>query len=136
MIYENEKKFLLIAAVLLIVSCNENKSPDCFCTEEFRQITVLVVDFLDNPVDSLDVDIVDESGRMIVPLKKQVEYRSGLYCVIDYSNVHYLTITPTLIYYSATNSIGRLAYTFFLVKTDDCQCHVYKAAGVEKIVLK
>lgn len=130
------KKLILLAIILItIAACNKNE-PECICTTEFRTLTVSVVDSLNNPVDSLDVNIVDEFGRSINPLYKQLPFQSGLYAVIDDSYVNYLSTEPLLIYFTATDSMGRRAYTFFLVNTDNCKCHVQKISGPDKIVLK
>lgn len=127
---------LIFVIVFLFTHCKSNNQPECFCTEEFRSITVTVVDSLNNPIDSLDVDIVDEFGRRISPSSKQFPYQSGLYVVIDDSYVNYLSAEPLLIYFTATDSIGRRAYSLFLVNTDECKCHVQKISGPNKIVLK
>lgn len=112
----NMKKLILISGIfVLFVACDENKM-DCICTTEFRSLTVSVVDSLNNPVDSLDVNIVDEFGRIIKPLDKQLPFQSGLFVVIDDSYVNYLSTDPLLIYFSATDSIGINAYTFFSSK--------------------
>lgn len=130
------KKLILMSVLfILFISCKENE-PECICTTEFRSLTVSVVDSLNNPIDSLDVNIVDEFGRIIKPLEKQLPYQPGSYVVVDDSYVNYLSTEPLLIYFTATDSLGRNAYTFFLVNTDECRCHVQKISGKDKIVLK
>lgn len=130
------KKIILISSLITILISCQNFEPDCVCTEEFLSITVLIVDSLNNPVDSLNVDITDEFGRRIQPLNKQLTYQAGLYVVIDDSKLDYLSTEPLLLYFTASDSVGRNAYSMFVVNKDDCNCHVYKLSGAEKIVLK
>lgn len=131
-----KRLIIIIAIIFTVTQCESNKQPECICTTEFRSITVTVVDSLNNPIDSLDVNIVDEFGRGISPLSKQLSYQSGLYVVIDDSYVDYLSTQPLLIYFTVSDSVGRIANTFFLVNTDECKCHVQKISGQERIVLK
>uniref|UniRef100_A0A7V3E672 Uncharacterized protein n=1 Tax=Ignavibacterium album TaxID=591197 RepID=A0A7V3E672_9BACT len=131
-----KRLIIIIAIIFTVTHCESNKQPECICTTEFRSITVTVVDSLNNPNDSLDVNIVDEFGRRISPLSRQLPYQSGLYVVIDDSYVDYLSTQPLLIYFTASDSVGRIANTFFLVNTDECKCHVQKISGPERIVLK
>lgn len=130
------KKFLLISfGMFAIVACNKDDF-NCVCTTEFAMITILVVDSLDNPVDSLNINIEDEFGREIKPIYKQLDFFPGRYVVIDDSYVNYLSTNPMLIRFSAADSIGRSAQALIYVNTDDCYCHVNKIAGADKITLK
>lgn len=131
-----KRLIFIVIIVFCFTHCKSDNQPECFCTEEFRSITITIVDSLNNPIDSLDVNIVDEFGRRILPLSKQFPYQSGLYVVIDDSYVNYLSTQPLLVYFTADDSIGRTAYALFLVNTDECNCHVQKIYGPERIVLK
>jgi hypothetical protein len=130
------KKLISFLVVLILLASCKDDEPECICTTEFRILTVTVVDSLDHPVDSLLVNITDEFGRTIKPLYKQLSYQPGLYVVVDDSYVDNLSTEPLLIYFTASDSIGRTANTIFIVNTDDCQCHVQKISGPTKIELK
>lgn len=121
--------------MVAIIACNKDDF-NCICTTEFAMITILVVDSLDNPVDSLNVNIEDEFGREKKPIYKQLDFFPGRYVVIDDSYVNHLSTNPMLIRFSAADSIGRNAQALIYVNTDDCYCQVNKIAGTDKIILK
>lgn len=125
-----------ILVLFLLVSCDIDDDLGCVCTTEFIMITILVVDSLDNPIDSLNVSIEDEFGRQIIPIDKQLPFLPGRYTVIDDSFVGYLTLNPLLLHFKASDTLGRNAQAFIVVNTDECYCHVNKLSGPDKSVLK
>uniref|UniRef100_A0A832LL05 Uncharacterized protein n=1 Tax=Ignavibacterium album TaxID=591197 RepID=A0A832LL05_9BACT len=130
-----KKLFLISAVTVLLISCNKEEF-DCICTTEFAMITISVVDSLNNPVDSLNVNIEDEFGRTIKPIYKQLQFVPGRYVVIDDSYVNYLLTDPLLIRFTVSDSLGRTVQAFIVVNTDECRCHVNKISGADKIVLR
>lgn len=131
--YRMKKIFSLIILFVFLISCKDNKQPDCMCTQEFRMITVEIKDSLNRPLTELQTRTIDSRGNNIIPLYKKIDFQPNLYVIADDSNVRQISKTPTEVVFIVSDSIKSKNY-FFVINTDDCKCHINKIEGPQKII--
>lgn len=123
----------MIVSFVLYFGCEDNKQPDCVCTQEFRMITVEVTDSLNNPLTNLNTNTLDMFGNTIIPLYKKLDFQPNHYVIADDSNVNQIPLSPTQIVFIVSDSIKSKNY-YFILNTDECKCHVNKLDGPTKII--
>lgn len=129
MIYLSSSFFALL---LFFPSCSDIN--DCACTMEFRQITVLVIDEMNNPVTGLMTSVKDESGKTFEFIQDPFFF-PGYYTVMDDNATQEFSPIPKLILFEGTKDSLRVFADFF-INTDDCFCHIQKVSGPDTLVLR
>jgi hypothetical protein len=123
--------FLLLA--LPSLSCLED-SDDCICTEEFRMITVFVIDESNKPVEGLVTTIKDEQGK-VYDLSGYPPFFTGYYTVLTDVQINdFSTIKKKILFNGQSDSLE--VNGEFLINTDKCKCHINKVSGPDTLVLK
>lgn len=126
--------YVLILMVTLYVSSCTSDSLDCVCTDDFRSITVVVVDTLKSPVNGLISTIEDESGKMY-SFPQEPPFFPGLYTIMNDSYVHDFSTVPKTILFTAENDSLAVSAQY-LINTDPCMCHINKVSGPDTLVLR
>ena len=102
---------------------------------EFRMVTVVVVDQLNNPVVSgLITKVKDDSGKVYDFINDQQIF-PGHYTVMDDNYVKELTTQPKRFHFTGVKDSLNVDDEFY-VNTDECNCHVYKVSGPDTLMLK
>lgn len=122
----------IIFLLLLFPSCSDIN--DCACTMEFRMITVLVVDEMNDPVSGLNTTVKDESGRTFGFLHDPFFF-PGYYTVMDDNYTREFSPIPKLILFTGIKDSQSVSADFF-INTDDCHCHIEKVSGPDTLVLR
>ncbi len=121
-----------IALLLLFPSCSDIN--DCACTMEFRYITVLVVDEMNQPVTGLITTVKDESGKTFEFIQDPFFFQ-GFYIVMDDNYTREFSPIPKLILFTGLKD-SLIVTAEFLINTDDCFCHIEKVSGPDTLVLR
>lgn len=124
---------LILTAALYISSCTSD-SLDCVCTDDFRSITVVVVDTLNIPVSGLISTIEDESGKMYL-FPQEPPFFPGQYTIMNDSYVHDFSSVPKMILFTAENDSLEVGAQY-LINADPCICHINKVSGPDTLVLR
>lgn len=106
---------------------------NCICTTEFRVETVLILDNQNNPVDSLNVEIMNASGRQYI-VQQSLFSEPGRYVVIDDSYTNEFSTIPWVIFFKAWNDSVSVQAQYGII-TDDCKCHIYKTSGPDTLFI-
>lgn len=123
---------LLILCIVLFSSCMRD-SDDCICTQEFRTVTVFVIDENNKPVDSLVTTITDEEGK-----KYDVSdppFFPGYYPVMHDGYVNDFSVVPKKILFEGIKD-SLSASGEFLINTDECSCHINKVSGPDTLIVQ
>lgn len=122
----------LSICLLFVYSCSEGE--DCPCTMEFRMITVVVVDSVNNLVLGLTTTIKDDSGKVYDVYNDPLIF-PGHYTVMDDNYVSELTTQPKRFHFVGVKDSLTVNGEFF-VNTDKCKCHVEKVSGPDTLILR
>ena len=116
----------------LLSACDQQAS--YACTEEFRTITVEVVDAAERPVIGLAVESVNERTGAVLspnPLGDGVSGALGRYTVASDADLDALHVEGDPVLFSASGE-GVTASARFVIADDGC--HVHKEDGPERIL--
>lgn len=127
------KLYLFIVVSFFCLGCDKINEKDCACTKEFRMITVEITDSLNRPLNNLHTKTIDIFGNTIIPIYKKLDFFPNHYVVADDSNIKFLSTSPSNIIFIVTDSVKSKSYSF-TINTDDCQCHINKLDGPDKII--
>ncbi len=133
------KKTMIIGSVLFIAlfsGCLEDSpSSPCICTEEFRTIFNVVIGPDGNPVDSMAVTVKDPATGTAYQLQSGYPPYAHWNLVMSDQYTPLFSTTPRKIVFIAEKDTLRVEQEYSII-TDNCKCHVYKAAGPDTIYIK
>jgi len=133
------KKTMIIGSVLFIAlfsGCLEDSpSSPCICTEEFRTIFNVVIGPDGNPVDSMAVIVKDPASGTVYQLLSGYPPYSHWNLVMSDQFRQNFSNTPKKIIFIAEKDTLRVEQEYSII-SDNCNCHVYKAAGPDTIYIK
>ncbi len=124
--------FLPVLLLLLASSCTTDTG-DCICSQEYRTITVLILDESGTPLEGLTTSISDEKGKLYYIEK--FDGIAGYYPVMSDKYVGEFSAVPKKILFTAVSDTGGVNGEFF-INTDRCECHVQKVSGPDTLILK
>jgi hypothetical protein len=124
----------LFPCFCLIFICSCTDDDDCPCTMEFRMITVVVVDTLNNLVLGLTTTVKDDSGK-VYDVYNDPTFFPGHYTVMDDNYTRELTIHPKRFLFTGVKDSLTVNGEFF-INTDECKCHVKKVSGPDTLILR
>lgn len=132
----NKITYIILIFGLFLISCQLGTDEGCLCTDEFVTITVVVVDSLMAPLDSVSVQTVNkETDEVIQVHGERFSFTTGNYVVIDDSHIKKLSVIPAFFIFEGQK--GQLSFkTDFVFNTDLCHCHVHKVAGPDTIIAR
>ncbi len=119
--------------LLAITSCI-NDANDCPCTMEFRMVTVVVVDSLNNPVKGLITSVKDQFGKEY-DFSNEDPFFEGHYVVMSDNYVNDFSIVPKTIIFNGKKDDLEVNAAF-MISADRCNCHIDKVSGPDTLVLK
>ncbi|HKB85397.1 MAG TPA: hypothetical protein VKD08_04455 [Ignavibacteriaceae bacterium] len=119
--------------VLLLLSSCATETEDCICTDEFRVITVLIINETGSPVEGLQTTVRDEKGKSYNP--EEGTLYAGYYSIMTDKYVTDFTTDSKKIYFTASSDSMNVNGEYF-INTDRCRCHINKISGPDTLVIK
>jgi hypothetical protein len=124
--------FFFASVILFLTSCT-TETQDCICTEEFRTITVLVLDQGNKPVEGLTTTVANEKG--IIYNLPDNSTLPGYYIVMSDKYVLDFSTVAEKILFAGISDSGSVNGEYY-INTDRCKCHIQKISGPDTLVLK
>jgi len=124
---------LVFVMSILFYSCAlvENHDSGYMCTAVFVSIGVTVVDQNNIEVDSLTVTVKNKNTGKVYDFGETRDYQ-GHYLVMTDSYSKDFNVIPQTIEFTGKKGNTEIS-TEFLIVTDECKCHVGKAAGPDTL---
>jgi hypothetical protein len=94
--------------------------------------TVLVLDNLNQPVDSLTVEIKNAETGKVYTFLQDIYPRKGVYQVMNDSYKDEFTQMPEKIFFKGMKNEAVVESEYFF-NTDECKCHIYKISGKDTL---
>lgn len=129
----NSIRLFIFAWVMLLLSSCTTETEDCICSEEFRTITVLVINQSNKPVEGLTTTVTNEKG--IIYNLPDISPLPGYYLVMSDSYVGDFSTAAKKILFAGITDSGSVHGEYF-INTDRCKCHIQKISGPDTLVLK
>jgi hypothetical protein len=126
------KVYISLLAIILFSSCT-TETADCICSEEFRTITVLVLDESNKPIEGLTTTVTNEKG-IIYNLPDDYMF-PGYYLVMSDKYVQDFSTIAGKILFSGISDSGSV-YGQYFINTDRCKCHIQKISGPDTLILR
>lgn len=103
------------------------------CTEEFRILSVTVVDGTGAPVDSLDLSVVRTRDGFTFDIGQDLAFDAGQYVIFDDGFKDEVTPAGEAIQVTATKD-GVSVTGSYVIATDPLGCHIEKVSGPDTLV--
>lgn len=135
------KKIILLFTTILTTACSDSKTEDInsdcnlidiVCTEEFRTITLEIVDSQDTPVILDNFKITREDTGEIIELDQN--HSQNFYPIINDNYQNKIVHKEIILKFSGSINNIEVVSTSFVVSAD-C-CHIDLDSGPTKIVLQ
>ncbi|MDG2281283.1 MAG: hypothetical protein P8L42_11710 [Flavicella sp.] len=135
------KKIILLLTTILTTACSDSKTEDInsdcnlidiVCTEEFRTITLEIVDSQDTPVILDNFKITREDTGEIIELDQN--HSQNFYPIINDNYQNKIVHKEIILKFSGSINNIEVVSTSFVVSAD-C-CHIDLDSGPTKIVLQ
>ncbi|MEZ4416191.1 MAG: hypothetical protein R3E10_10640 [Gemmatimonadota bacterium] len=104
---------------------------ECVCTEEFRSVTVEVVDPSGAPVEGLSVVVTRLQDGLV--LRSRENGGSGTYMVLDDRARFDVAASGERVRFVAADGVHSVSADFVMA-TDLCRCHIHKLLGPDRLV--
>ena len=125
---------ILGLALVTAAGCDDDPLLNgCFCTEEFRAVSVTVVDTAGSPVDSMSVVVTRPRDGFTFTPDQELAFDPGTYVIMDDGDKTALTISGETVRVVATKG-GASVNADYVFATDDCRCHIEKVSGPDTLV--
>lgn len=133
-----KKLFIAGAAALLFASCEKStKCGERLCDASFAYITVQFVDENGNGIAVKNYSAVNQRTKDTLATSMLPDGVPGAYVVADDSHVRKLSENGDEIKVTATDSATDVTKTaVFKVSGGECECHISKISGPEKITFE
>ena len=123
----------LLSIIFYSCALVENQDSGCMCTAVFMSIGVTVVDQNNIEVDSLTVTVKNKNTGKVYDFGEARDYR-GRYLVMTDSYTKDFSVFPQTIVFTGKKGNSEVSADFLIV-TDECKCHIGKAAGSDTLRL-
>lgn len=129
------KHFIIVILISFAFnSCKNSEvlTKDCVCTLEFRSYSVFVTDKNKKPIDSLSTVVKNQKTGKIYKLYEFPFLEAGRYSIMDDGYTKEFSVQPEAIIFTAKKDSFNIEQIFYF-NTDECNCHINKAAGPDTI---
>lgn len=126
--------FVFLTVFLLVITSCINDANDCPCTMEFRMVTVVVVDSVNNPVKGLLTNVKDQFGKEY-DFSNEDPFFEGHYIVMSDNYVHDFSVVPKAVIFNGRKD-NLEVNAAFMISADRCNCHIDKVSGPDTLMLK
>jgi hypothetical protein len=127
---------IVTVIIFLFINCEDNiKHHGCFvCTDEFKMYKLTILDFDNNPVDSVKITVKNKltNEDFDVSEHNNPPFIKGTYIIFHDGFLKQVRYAPIFInVVSELDSIKIISE--FAFKADDCICHVLKEYGPDSV---
>jgi hypothetical protein len=125
---------LIFVMSILFYSCASivNQDSGCACTAVFASVGVSVVDQNNRVIDSLTVTVKNKSTGRIYDFYYGNRGYDGSYLVMTDEYTKDFSTLPQAIVFTGKKGNTEVSADFLIV-TDECKCHIGKAAGPDTL---
>ncbi|MEL7147895.1 MAG: hypothetical protein AAFO69_16095 [Bacteroidota bacterium] len=124
---------LSIALLLIFTACNKDNCNDTACTEEFRSVTVSIVDQEDDPVMLDRTESTLDDGTVLDVDSSLIPGFEDTYVIADDSHFDILSEGNNIVIFKGWVGQNQVVEQQFII-SKDC-CHIDKQDGPEEIVV-
>lgn len=103
------------------------------CTEEFRSLSVTVIDGTGAPVEDLDISVVRTRDGFTFDIGQDLAFNPGEYVIFDDGFKDEVTPAGEAIQVTATKD-GVSVTGSYVIATDALGCHIEKVSGPDTLV--